>query len=243
MVKINSEGYVSFSDAEIGVSPRISRASVPMADRIKKMMKNLEGFYLYNPEFKKGVMLVGISACSEGYEYRVSPQLYTDSFVICDTVEKQVQTMVAPLGKRLSGIAGVRHHTVRRLLFAQVYWISWSNKATLLLDNYEWFNRKSVSVAFSKLLQLKYGCVTDCKVEDVTLSLVRLHSSSCEVLMWTYEYADGKYLMCSTVSGAIIDIADTEIFECNEVDIAEKRRITVLLTRIKIENCNTLNFL
>jgi len=242
MVKVNSEGYVSFSDAEVGVSPRVSKSVVPKEIRIKNFISYLGGFYRYNPEFSRGVMLVGVSACSEGCEYRISSNLHTDSLVICDTVDGQIMSMVAPLEKRLSGISGLNPREVRRLVFAQVYWISENNQATLLLDNYEWFNRHSVSLAFSKLLRLKYGCLTECKSKDVVLKLVKFRADK-ELLMWSYEYTKGKFLMCSTVSGAVVDTADTKVIQIREADVAKYGRFIVLLTRIKVEDCNTLKFL
>ena len=243
MVRVNSEGYVAFSNAEVGVSPRTHKPVATKKSRIEKLVKYLDGFYNYNPEIKRGVVLFGISACSEGYGYRISPHLYTDSVVVCDAVCGQVMSMVAPLEKRLSGIPGIKSSEVRRLLFAQVYWVSETNQATLLFDNYEWFKRQCVSSAFSKLLRLKYGYLIGCKTEDIGLCLVKLKAGSRDLLMWSYEYAEGKRLMCSAVSGAVIDTADTEIFQYSDVDLAKNWNFTVLLTRIKVENCNTLNFL
>ena len=234
---------MSVSNAEMGVSCRASKSFVPKSVRIKELIKHLDGFYEYNPEFNKGVVLVGISSCLEGDEYRISSHSYTDALVVCDTAEKLAVTMVAPLEKRLSGISGLNPREVRRLVFAQVYWISDNNQATLLLDNYEWFNRHSVSLAFSKLLRLKYGCLTECKSKDVVLKLVKFRAGNGELLMWSYEYAKGKFLMCSSVSGAVIDTEDTNLFQVREADVAKHGRFIVLLTRIKVEDCNTLKFL
>lgn len=243
MVKLNSEGYVSFSNADMGVAPRHDSHFVPKEERIDFVVKKIKGLYTFNPEINRGVVLFGVSSCSEGYEYQVSPDKWTDSLVVCDTAENQMTAMVAPLDRRLTGIAGVRSYGVKKLIYARVYWVSKSNQATLLLDNYDWFSRVKVTEAFEELYLLKYGKRVECLKESVGLKLVKLSPRDNNILVWAWKYTEGKYLMCSTVSGAIIDTADTELVQMEDVDAAKKTRYIVHMTRLSVENDDQLKFL
>lgn len=243
MVKLNSEGYVSFSNADMGVAPRHDSHFVPKEKRIDFVVKKIKGLYTFNPEINRGVVLFGVSSCSEGYEYQVSPDKWTDSIVICDTVERLINALVAPLEKRLTGIAGVRSYGVKKLIYARVYWVSKNNQATLLLDNYDWFSRVKVAEAFAELCCLKYGKNVECQKKDVGLKLVKFNPKDNPILVWAWEYTEGKYLMCSTVSGAIIDTAETEVINMEDVNSSDRGRYTVLLTRLRIENDDLLKFL
>jgi len=242
-MKTNQDGYVAFSNADFGVTPRSYAARETKESRIAKVIKKLDGLYLYDSDIQKGAVMFGISACSEGYEYRLSPNEYSSSLVIIDTPQKQVNAMVAPLERRLSGIVGMKSLNVKKLLFAQVYWVSANNKATLLLDNMQWFNRGFVTEAFAKLLKLKLNIKANCKREDVGLKLVKFSLTDAPLLVWAYEYAAGNYLMCSTVSGGMIDTADMPVVAIDDVDAAKRGKYNVLLTRLVIKDCETLNFL
>ena len=62
MVKLNSEGDVSFSNADMGVAPRHDSHFVPKEKRIDFAVKKIKGLYTFNPEINRGVVLFGVSS-------------------------------------------------------------------------------------------------------------------------------------------------------------------------------------
>lgn len=180
-------------------------------EKVKHWLKNLEEFYLYNPEYQTGVVQFGVPALrTECCVYRLAPGKFLEDVLITRKAERGLNLVKASLQEKRNGMTMGK--TYVRLKFSQTYYIEklgdWV-KATLLLDNDDWLKAEKVDNAFGFILKQEKGKV----LENLDWRTIQYkgYQNIARVLKFQDKEGAVRFLVCTASAGTILNLAETDL--------------------------------
>ena len=204
----------SYSDCVASQKPKKSSEDLRIKtpeEKAEYWLKNLEEFYLYNPEYQEGVVQFGVPALrTECCVYRLAPGKLLEDALITRKSERGLNWVKASLQEKRNGMTMGKSYV--RLKFSQTYYIEklgdWV-KATLLLDNDDWLNAEKVDNAFGFILKQEKGKV----LENLDWRTIQYKGYQNIARVLKYQDKEGavRFLVCTASAGTILNLAEADI--------------------------------
>lgn len=204
----------SYSDCIACQKPKKSSEDLRIKtpeEKAEYWLKNLEEFYLYNPEYQEGVVQFGVPALrTECCVYRLAPGKLLEDALITRKSERGLNWVKASLQEKRNGMTMGKAYV--RLKFSQTYYVEkigrWI-KATLLLDNDDWLNAEKVDKAFEFILTQEKGKVL-VNLDWRTIQY-KGYQNIARVLKFQDKKGDIRFLVCTASAGTILNLAEDDI--------------------------------
>ena len=215
----------SYSDCVASQKPKKSSEDLRIKtpeEKAEYWLKNLEEFYLYNPEYQEGVVQFGVPALrTECCVYRLAPGKLLEDALITRKSERGLNWVKASLQEKRNGMTMGKAYV--RLKFSQTYYVEkigrWI-KATLLLDNDDWLNAEKVDNAFGFILKQEKGKVL--VNLDWRIIWYKGYQNIARVLKFQDKKGDIRFLICTASAGTILNLAEDDI-EIGEICPGDNR--------------------
>ena len=191
-------------------------------EKVEVWLKNLEEFYLYNPEYQEGVVQFGVPALrTECCVYSLAPGKLLEDVLITRKSDRGLNWVKASLQEKRNGMTMGKAYV--RLKFSQTYYIEklgrWI-KASLLLDNDDWLNSEKVDKAFEFILKQENGKV----LENLDWRTIQYkgYQNIARVLKFQDKGGNVRFLICTASAGTILNLAEDDI-EIGEICPGDNR--------------------